>query len=81
MISCPQYDYVEIACMYKIPLQIVMRDGTVLTGIALDTKINSRQEECLILKTDSSEEVVVLSSIKELQTMIQNPHFDRMEFE
>jgi len=80
MISCPQYDYVEIACLYKFPVQISLFDGSLVAGIAQDTSINSKQEECLVVKTEHAEEVITLTDIKIIKVMIKNPHFDQMEF-
>lgn len=81
MISCPQYDYVEIACMYKFPIQITLKSGKVLTGRAEDTRINNEREECLVLKMDVSEAVIIMTNIKKLKVMIHNPHFSQVEFE
>lgn len=81
MISCPQYDYVEIACMFKFPVQITLQSGELLTGMAEDTRINNTREECLALKMDRGEEIIIMTDIKKLKVMIDNPHFSQMEFE
>jgi Rho-binding antiterminator len=80
MISCPQYDYIEIACLYKFPLEIQLINGTTLIGVAFDTKINQEGQECLILKCEHEEQLVIMKDIKTLKATMNNPHFNVIEF-
>lgn len=40
MISCNQYDYIEIACMYKFPLRLTLVSNQVVEGTAIDTVLD-----------------------------------------
>ena len=81
MIACHQYDYVEIACMYKFPILLTLKSGVNLEGVAHDTKINDKNEECLILTTENEDKVIVLNDIAKMEVQIENPHFKLINFE
>jgi Rho-binding antiterminator len=80
MISCQQYDYVEIACMYHYPIKLLLKSGCELTGIAQDTQRNACRDECLKLETDKGEQLVVLDTIAKMQALVENPHFKIVNF-
>ena len=75
MISCDNYDYIEIACTFKYPVMLILTSGDIITGIATDTVINEQRQECLKLKSDNSELLVVLDEIKMMEALLENPHF------
>lgn len=81
MIACQQYDYIEIACMYKFPLKLTLKSGLKLEGVACTTKINDKHEECLILKAENQDEAVVLNDLAIMEVQIENPHFKVIKFE
>lgn len=81
MLSCQHYDYVEIACMYHFPIKLLLKSGSELTGVAIDTQRNESRDECLKLKTDDkSEQLVVLDTISTMQVLVENPHFKMVNF-
>lgn len=53
MISCANHDYIEIACMYRFEICLVLENGQVAQGKALQTELNENKEECLVLETQS----------------------------
>ena len=75
MISCDNYDYIEIACTFKYPVMLILTSGDIITGIATDTVINEQRQECLKLKSDNSELLVVLDEIKMMEALLENPQF------
>ena len=88
MISCQQYDYIEIACLYRLPIQLVLAGGEEITGKALNTAIKDG-EEWLILSAqiDKHNEMgendtleLPLRKIRTMQALIENPHFDTIHF-
>ena len=81
MIACHQYDYIEMACLYKLPVKLKMKNGRKMEGIAYDTKINENREECIILKTGDKQQLVVLDKIKEMEAHTENPHFKLVKFD
>lgn len=80
MISCNEYDYVEIVCMYRYPVKITLKTGTVIEGIALDTQYNEDRKECIKVDVDDSETLITLAGIAMLEVGIENPHFQQISF-
>ena len=75
MISCQQYDYIEIACMYRYPVKLTMKSGTVIEAKALDTARNDNREECIKVLMDGNEKLIVLDDIAMIEVTQSNPHF------
>lgn len=81
MISCNHYDYIEIVCLFKYPIEITLKSGQVVVGKAIDTARNHRREECIKLNIENSDVLIVLDSIAKLKVVVENPHFDEVSFE
>lgn len=81
MISCAQHDYVEIACLYKLPVILTLRSGEELAGVAMDTVSNQDRAECLKLKTGRDEQLVVLDQILRMVAAEPNPYFAKVDFD
>lgn len=81
MISCSDYDYIEIACMHRYPVRLTFKDGESLEGKALDTARNEDKQECIKLVVDSTEQLVVLDSLSKLEVLVDNPHFQLKTFD
>ena len=80
MISCNEYDYIEIACMFRYSVRLLMRGDTVLEGIAVDTCVNQQKQECIKLQQEEGERLVLLDSLKQLQVLSDNPRFTLVDF-
>ena len=88
MISCNHYDYIEIACLYRLAVELRLESGQLQQGIAMDTGRNSNGEECLLLEDrqengngeNSHTHYVVLDQIKTMRALASNPHFDVINF-
>ena len=76
MISCSEYDYIELVCLYRYPVKLTMKTGEIIDGIALDTKPNER----LLLKINGLETLVDLNNISKLEVRVNNPHFTEITF-
>jgi len=81
MISCHQYDYVEIACMYNFLIKLVLKTGMEIEGVACDTRRNEKREECIKLKVGETERLIVLDNISRMEAQDNNPHFQVVTFE
>ncbi|MDU0355344.1 Rho-binding antiterminator [Paraglaciecola aquimarina] len=81
MITCNQYDYIEIACMYRYPIKLTLRSAEVITGIAQDTGRNSAGEECINVSVSNNETMIVLTEITKLEACSDNPHFSTLSFD
>ena len=51
MVSCTEYDYLELACLYHYSVKLTMKVGAPITGIALDTTHNENSQECILIST------------------------------
>ncbi|GIU30419.1 Rho-binding antiterminator [Shewanella sp. MBTL60-007] len=95
MISCNQYDYIEIACLYRYPVALKLKSGATINGIALDTARDANKRECIKLAYQDSPNdgtdieannnlavtrLVILDEIASLHVCINNPHFHSVEF-
>ncbi|MCG9659110.1 hypothetical protein VME0621_03642 [Vibrio mediterranei] len=80
MISCSDYDYIEIACMYRYPVKLTMKVGLLLEGIALDTARDESNNECLKLNVKETDVLVILDEINKLEVLVENPHFSEVVF-
>lgn len=80
MISCGEYDYIEIVCTYQYPIKITMKSGDVIEGTAKDTKRNDRREECVLVAVNGLDNLVVLDNIAKLEVCTENPHFQEFVF-
>ena len=52
MLTCQQYDYIEIACMYRYPTRLHLKNGETVEGTAIDTCRNEQQQECIELESE-----------------------------
>jgi len=88
MISCNEYDAIEIVCMHHYPIKINTKNNQIIECIALDTKINTNREECIQVKLleplnkNETEEnqLIVLNDIASISVSIKNPHFQVVTF-
>lgn len=80
MISCGNYDYIEIVCLFKYPVELTLKSGEAIVGKATDTAKSSAREECIKIKAENNDLLVVLDSITKLKVLVENPHFNEVSF-
>lgn len=80
MISCNDYDYIEIVCLYRYPVRLSLKYGVILEGVAIDTKRNDTRAECIELIIEGERQLVVLEDITKLTVTKENPHFTEVVF-
>jgi Rho-binding antiterminator len=80
MISCEHHDYIEIACLYNYRVRLILDSGAELEGTAVDTGRNQSNEECIKIRVGNADNLVVLDSIKTLEVLVENPHFNSVTF-
>ncbi|GLS90197.1 hypothetical protein GCM10007916_12640 [Psychromonas marina] len=80
MISCSEYDYIEIVCLFHYPVKLTMKAGESITGVALDTLRNTARNECIKLNINETDMLVELDGISKLAVLIDNPHFTEIIF-
>lgn len=52
MISCHHYDYIEIACMHHLSVELILKNGDSVCGLATDTKRNALKQECIAINVN-----------------------------
>ena len=80
MISCNDYDYIEIVCMHRYPVKLTLKTGEVIECTALDTQLNDAREECVKVVAEGTELLIVLDTITTLEVTVDNPHFKEISF-
>ena len=81
MISCANYDYMEIACLYKYAVSLKLKDGSQKSGTAWDIIVNSKRQECIVLKNDEHTETIPLAQVSRMEARQENPHFKQIAFD
>lgn len=80
MMSCSDYDQIELVCTYAYPIKLTLNSGIIVEGIGLEIVRNNTGEESLKVKQDTTERLVVLASIATLEICVENPHFEKIAF-
>jgi len=79
-ITCDQSDYLEIACLYRIPIALNWPDGRRVEGMPLDTGYNEHREECLLMDLGAGPQWVVLEGALGMTALEENRHFAHVGF-
>ncbi|WP_413701297.1 Rho-binding antiterminator [Psychromonas sp. KJ10-10] len=76
MLTCNEYDVIELVCLFHYPIKLTMKQGEEISGIAVDTQPNER----LKIEVDGVATLVSLNEIAKLQVCIDNPHIKELNF-
>ncbi len=80
MISCHDYDDVEISCTYQYPVSLILKSGKHIDCIAKDTGLNGDRQECIKVEINATERLVLLDEVIMMKARANNPHFDSVSF-
>lgn len=82
VISCDLHDYLEIACMFAIPISLTLSDASIFRCTPKTTFIDKALGECLkVIDADQDKEVVVeVSKLVEMKALVENHHFTTVRF-
>ncbi len=80
MLKCDLHDYIEIVCLYHYPLTLTLSCGAVLSGTAITTRYNDQRQECLLIRQNDDDELVLLEDIALLEVTVANPHLQQVRF-
>jgi Rho-binding antiterminator len=78
-IACHLHDYIEIACLYSLEIELELTDGEHLRARAMTTKTVNR-EEWLVLRSDEKEITIPLNQLKRMKALQTNPYFTEINF-
>ena len=79
MINCEIHDVLELACLYRIEVQLILKDKTSIVGIANTTKTAKNKHEYLVLIQKSGTIEVDMDNIKTMRALTKNPHFTEVD--
>lgn len=79
---CELHDYIEIACIFGYQIALLLDTDEELKGVAIDTLTKPDKTEYLIfVENDLKKEMEIpLSRIRQMQSCIDNPHFNKVDF-
>ena len=80
-IDCGLYDHVELACMHRYRLRVTTRDDQILTGTAIDTRVDSGRQEYLVLKAEDRELLIRLDAVTSIEPLSQGAQFGKVRFD
>lgn len=89
MVSCDDYDYLEIASLYQLSVTLQTSSGDILSGQIVDLFVSPDKREWLTLRLsgEDSEDPRVGKKVQiETKTLVAmianttNPHFSRIDF-
>ncbi len=81
MISCDRHDYIEIACMYHFLVELTLKDGKCVTGVAQTVALDEKRKECIKLTDKGESAMIVLTELASMRALKTNPHFDVVTFD
>ena len=81
MISCDRHDYIEIACMYHFLIELSLKSGECVTGVAQTIVLNEKREECITLTHNNESIAIVLTELVSMRALQANPHFNVVTFD
>ncbi|MBX9894781.1 MULTISPECIES: Rho-binding antiterminator [unclassified Nitrosomonas] len=80
VIDCELHDFVEVACMYRYQLKLILKDGQVIEGKAVDIASTPDKRECLIVENDTQQQVDLMSLAK-MEVLTPNAKFSEVVFD
>lgn len=80
MVSCEHYDFIEIACLYRHKVKLILKSGSEVFGVAIDTALNADREECIKIENDDRNWLITLNSIATMQALNDNQQFSIVTF-
>jgi Rho-binding antiterminator len=83
ILSCDLHDYLEIACVYKIEVEFMFKDGSNLIGTPVTTSVGKDKKEYLTfnVKDKGSFVSLALLDLKSMQAVELNSYFDKVTFD
>ena len=91
-LSCDLHDYIEIACLYSYTLKLTLKDSTIITAVAMNTKTSNKQEFIVVKDvkvesgkpewTDNEHSLVEipLKSLDKIEALSLNAKFGVIKF-
>lgn len=79
-IPCELHDFVEVACMYGYRLRLILINGQIIEGKAIDIVSSLEKREYLVIETDSKQQIELTQLVK-MQVLTPNAKFNEVVFQ
>jgi Rho-binding antiterminator len=79
VISCELHDFVEVVCMYGYQLRLILKNGEVIEGKAVDI-LSIDQQELLVVDDSGEKKQVDLIALAKMQVLTPNAKFSEVVF-
>jgi len=80
VISCELHDFVEVVCMYNYRLKLILKDGQIIEGKAIDIVNSPERRECLVIDGDTRQHID-LTRLRKMEVLTPNAKFSEVIFE
>lgn len=78
-IACDLHDYIETACIYRYQIKLLLKDGSELMGVAVNTLTSTDKREYLLLENSTTPRVE-LTAIKKMTVLTANAKIKQVIF-
>ncbi|MFT2092414.1 Rho-binding antiterminator [Paraglaciecola sp. 2405UD69-4] len=80
MLSCSQYDELEVVCLYRYPIELVLKDSSSLEGVAIDIQYNTLRQECLTVQIIDGKKYIPFNDVLRLNVCVKNAKVQQISF-
>ncbi len=79
-IACDLHDHLEVACLYRYDLEVMLRDGSVTEGTAVTTRTAPDKVEYLVVEQGGERREVPMHEIARIDVSTPGARFDTLRF-
>lgn len=79
-IACELHDYIEVACMYRYQVRLILKDQSTIEGKAKDIVTGAEKREFLLLETSSGSQQIELITLNKLEVLTPGARFSEVKF-
>ena len=78
-LNCNLHDYLEMACLYRFEVELILKDETKILGTPVTTKTINKIEY-LELNSSGTLLAIPVLNLASMHACKDNPHFDLVKF-
>ncbi len=78
-ISCELHDYIEVVCMYGYQLKLILKNGQIIEGKAIDIITATEQREYLVIDNGAQQQIE-LTQLAKIRVITPHAKFNEIIF-
>tara|TARA_R110002073_G_scaffold125510_1_gene270065 strand:- start:3417 stop:3668 length:252 start_codon:yes stop_codon:yes gene_type:complete len=78
-ISCELHDFIEVVCMYGYQLKLILKNGRIIEGKAIDIITATEQREYLVIDNGAQQQIE-LTQLAKIRVITPNAKFNEIIF-